>query len=62
MALANAGFIQVELIQTRNDVPSMYRDFQQSSKSGLQHVAYWTEDYDRDLNNLVWQGFGPSVP
>ncbi|MCH3703152.1 VOC family protein, partial [Campylobacter lari] len=26
VALANSGFVQVELIQTRNDVPSMYRD------------------------------------
>ncbi len=59
VALANAGYIQVELIQTRNDVPSMYRDFQQTSKSGLQHVAYWTEDYDRDLNNLVGLGWKP---
>ena len=27
VALANSGPMQVELIQTRNDVPSMYRDF-----------------------------------
>ena len=37
----------------------MYREFQQTSKSGLQHVAYWTEDYDRDLNNLVGLGWKP---
>ena len=35
VALANSGFIQVELIQTRNDVPSMYQDFRKTSKSGL---------------------------
>lgn len=59
VALANAGHIQVELIQTRNDVPSMYRDFQQGGQSGLQHVAYWTEDYDRDLARLLELGWKP---
>ena len=43
VALANSGFIQVELIQTRNDAPSMYRDFQRAGHTGLQHVAYWTQ-------------------
>ena len=57
VALANAGFIQVELIQTRNDVPSMYRDFLQAGRTGLQHVAYWTSDYDADLARLTAQGF-----
>jgi Glyoxalase/Bleomycin resistance protein/Dioxygenase superfamily len=27
VALANAGGLQIELLQIRNDVPSMYRDF-----------------------------------
>lgn len=49
VALANSGFIQVELIQTRNDAPSMYRDFQRAGHLGLQHVAYWTENFDSDL-------------
>ena len=57
VALANSGFVQVELIQTRNDVPSMYRDFLQAGRTGLQHVAYWTEDYDADLKRLQRQGF-----
>lgn len=57
VALANSGPIQVELIQTRNDVPSMYRDFLQAGRTGLQHVAYWTEDYDADLKRLSAQGF-----
>lgn len=57
VALANAGFIQVELIQTRNEVPSMYRDFQLAGHTGLQHVAYWTEDFDRDLASVLQQGW-----
>jgi hypothetical protein len=57
VALANSGFVQVELIQTRNDVPSMYRDFQRAGRTGLQHVAYWTERFDDDLARLTGQGF-----
>ncbi len=59
VALANSGFVQVELIQTRNDVPSMYRDFLTARNTGLQHVAYWTTDYDADLERLLKQGFKP---
>jgi hypothetical protein len=61
VALANSGYIQVELIQTRNDIPSMYREFQQTSKSGLQHVAFWTEDYDNDLKHLLSLGWKPMM-
>ena len=59
VALANSGYVQVELIQTRNDVPSMYRDFLQAGRTGLQHVAYWTEQYDADLTRLLAEGFKP---
>lgn len=59
VALANSGPLQVELIQTRNDVPSMYRDFLGAGRTGLQHVAYWTESYDDDLVRLEAQGFKP---
>ena len=61
VALANSGFVQVELIQTRNDVPSMYRDFLRAGRTGLQHVAYWTENYDADLERLLAQGFKPKM-
>lgn len=59
VALANSGFVQVELIQCRNDVPSMYRDFLRAGHTGLQHVAYWTEQYDADLERLLAQGLKP---
>jgi hypothetical protein len=57
VALANSGYIQVELIQTRNDAPSMYRDFMQAGHRGLQHVAFWTENYDADLARMESEGF-----
>ena len=61
VALANSGFVQVELIQTRNDVPSMYRDFLRAGRTGLQHVAYWTQHYDADVARLLAQGFKPKM-
>lgn len=59
VALANSGSLQIELIQTRNDAPSMYRDFKAAGHRGLQHVAYWTENYDEDLKRLTGLGFKP---
>lgn len=61
VALANSGYVQVELIQTRNDCPSMYRDFMQAGRRGLQHVAFWTEDYDADLARMLDRGFTPKM-
>ena len=57
VALANSGPLQVELIQTRNDAPSMYRDFIKAGNWGLQHVAYWTEQFDEDMTRLAKEGF-----
>lgn len=57
VALANSGCIQVELIQMRNDVPSMYRDFVQTHGYGLQHVAIWTTQFDTDLQEMESRGF-----
>lgn len=45
VALANSGDLQIELIQQTNDAPSMYREFLAAGREGLQHVAYWTTDY-----------------
>ena len=59
VALANSGPLQIELIQCRNTVPSMYKDFTDAGLTGLQHVAYWTSDYDADLERLVTEGFKP---
>lgn len=61
VALANSGYIQVELIQTCNDAPSMYRDFKLAGHRGLQHVAFWTEDYDADLDRMLAEGFRPKM-
>jgi catechol 2,3-dioxygenase-like lactoylglutathione lyase family enzyme len=57
VALANAGALQIELLQTRNDVPSMYRDFTRTGYQGVQHVAYWSEQFDADLARAQAAGF-----
>ncbi len=57
VALANAGSLQIELLQPRNDVPSMYRDFLRAGHQGVQHVAYWTEAFDADLARAQAAGF-----
>ena len=58
IALANSGALQIELIQQRNDAPSMHRDFlAREVRGGLQHVAYWTESFDAEMARLRRAGF-----
>lgn len=52
IALANAGALQIERIQQRNDAPSMYRDVLAAGREDLQHLACWTERFDDDLARL----------
>lgn len=56
-ALANSGSLQVELIQQRNDTPSMYRDFLRAGHEGLQHLGYGTKQFDADLARLREAGY-----
>jgi hypothetical protein len=57
IALANSGDLQIELIEQRNDAPSMYRDFVAAGHEGLQHVAYWTERFDAEIEVLRSKGY-----
>ena len=57
IALANSGALQIELIQQRNDAPSMYRDFLDAGNEGLQHVAYWTKTFEADLERSLALGY-----
>ncbi|EJW10591.1 hypothetical protein A33M_4278 [Rhodovulum sp. PH10] len=49
VALANSGFVQMELVQQRNDAPSMYLDFLKAGRIGVQHFAYWTTTFDAHM-------------
>jgi len=57
IALTNSGGLQIELIQQRNDAPSLYRDFRSAGHEGLQHLAYWTESFSADLERALGLGF-----
>jgi hypothetical protein len=57
IALGNSGDLQIELIQQRNDAPSMYHDFLAAGREGLQHVAYWTNEFEADLARCLDAGF-----
>lgn len=57
IALANSGDLQIELIQQRNDAPSMYREFIDSGREGLQHMSYWTNDYQGLYDRALTLGY-----
>jgi glyoxalase/bleomycin resistance protein/dioxygenase superfamily protein len=59
IALANSGDLQIELIQQRNGAPSMYRDFLDVGREGLQHMSYWTTNYQADFDNFLALGYRP---
>lgn len=55
IALANSGDVQLELIQQRDEYPSMYRDFLAAGHEGLQHWSSWPENY-RELYDRAIAG------
>lgn len=57
VALANSGDLQIELIQQRNDAPSMYKEFLDSGREGLQHMSYWTRDYQALYDRALSLGY-----
>jgi Glyoxalase/Bleomycin resistance protein/Dioxygenase superfamily len=57
VAIANTGDIQLELIQQRNDAPSVYKDFLDAGREGAQHIAYWTTDYQGLYDRAVAAGY-----
>ncbi len=57
IALANSGDLQIELIQQRNEAPSMYKEFLDAGHEGLQHMSYWTDDYQRLYDKALGLGY-----
>jgi hypothetical protein len=57
IALANSGDLQIELIQQRNDAPSLYKEFLDAGHEGLQHVAYWTQDFQALYDKALSLGY-----
>ena len=57
IALANSGDLQIELIQQRNDAPSLYKEFLDAGHEGLQHMAYWSKDYQSVYDRALSLGY-----
>jgi hypothetical protein len=57
IALANSGDLQIELIQQLNDAPSMYKEFLDAGHEGLQHVAFWTTEYQAMYDDALQRGY-----
>ena len=57
IALANSGEVQLELIEQRDETPSMYRDFLAAGREGLQHWSSWPLDYHERLGRAVKEGW-----
>lgn len=56
VALAHTGGVQIELIQQNNDAPSAFRDFLDAGREGLQHVAFWTTEFDSHHQRAIARG------
>jgi hypothetical protein len=57
IALANSGEIQLELIQQRDDKPSLYREFLGAGREGMQHWSSWPGNYHELLDRAVTAGW-----
>ena len=57
IALANSGSLQIELIEQRNDAPSLYRDFLRAGHEGLQHIAFWTDRFAEEKARALTAGY-----
>ena len=58
IALAHSGDLQLELIQPRDDAPSLFLDTLKRNGECAQHVAYWTADrFDEICKRLLEGGF-----
>jgi hypothetical protein len=57
LALTYAGETQFELIGQVNDAPSVYREFLDSGREGVQHLEFWPDDYESSCHAFEDAGF-----
>jgi hypothetical protein len=60
VGLAQAGEVQIELIQVLTDDPSIYRDVFAFGETGYHHVCIFTDDIDADVAHH--EALGLDVP
>lgn len=56
-AIAQAGPVQIELVQQHDDSPSCYRDTVPIGSEAMHHVAFIAPDFDAALAFYTAQGF-----
>jgi catechol 2,3-dioxygenase-like lactoylglutathione lyase family enzyme len=54
---ACAGETFIELIQPLTDAKSVYNDFLNSGQEGLQHLGYFTDDFENDYRACLESGW-----
>lgn len=57
VALGYFGTTQIEFIAQQDATPSPYTEFLDSGRSGLHHLAFWTDDFDVADSRLVGAGY-----
>jgi catechol 2,3-dioxygenase-like lactoylglutathione lyase family enzyme len=57
LAFANSSDLQIELIAPLDDVPSAASEFLQAGRSGMHHIAYWTERFDETVARALEAGW-----
>jgi len=60
-AHAQAGDLQMELVQQHGDEPSTFRDMYSRDQCGFHHVAIIPEDYDAMVAHYHAQGFAAAT-
>lgn len=50
VAIAQAGPVQIELVQPLGDKPNPYRDTVSAGEDKFHHMCVWSQDIDADLN------------
>ena len=58
IAFANSGDLQIELIATHDDIPSVFAEALAAGREGAHHLAWWVEDWpewERLATAAGWQ-------
>jgi len=61
VAFSYMGTAQIEVIQPLDDQPTVYQEFLSSGRSGLHHLGFWPEDFDRAYDKLTTAGYRPAL-
>ena len=57
VGLAQAGDVQIELIEQHSDSNSAYRDMYKKGQHGFHHCCVWSSDYEADMKAYPAAGY-----